>query len=343
VSNFDFARAGWPSICEEARRAEFYVNGDPRSSIFYSRRTVELLVNWLYDADATLTRPYKDDLAALTYEPTFKRLVGVPILAKLDLIRKQGNNAVHRPMPLNPNDSLRIVRELFQVMVWVATNYARTPDERPAPGIPFDAASIPRPQAGAAAKTMAQLQKLATDLEVKDAELTIERARNSDLTAEVEALRAEVALNKAAIAALPDTHDYREDETRDLFIDVLLREAGWALDQPRDREFAVTGMPNNSDGGKGFVDYVLWGDNGLPLAVVEAKRTRKDAISANSRPSSTPIVSRWRTASGPSSSTRTATSITSGMTRATLPGRCRVSTLATNLSCSSSAARAASR
>lgn len=55
---------------------------------------------------------------------------------------------------------------------------------------------------------------------------------------------------------------------------MLLKEAGWALDQPRDREFPVQGMPNTS--GDGFVDYVLWGDNGKPLALVEAKRTRRD-------------------------------------------------------------------
>jgi len=57
-----------------------------------------------------------------------------------------------------------------------------------------------------------------------------------------------------------DTHDYSEAETRDYFIDLLLKEAGWPLDQPRDREFEVAGMPNNQ--GKGFVDYVLWGDDG---------------------------------------------------------------------------------
>jgi type I restriction enzyme R subunit len=34
-------------------------------------------------------------------------------------------------------------------------------------------------------------------------------------------------------------------------------------------------MPNNQ--GKGFVDYVLWGDDGKPLGLVEAKRTRRDA------------------------------------------------------------------
>ena len=56
---------------------------------------------------------------------------------------------------------------------------------------------------------------------------------------------------------------------------MLLREAGWTLDKTEDREYPVNGMPNEK--GEGFVDYVLWGPDGLPLAVVEAKRTKKDA------------------------------------------------------------------
>ncbi len=47
------------------------------------------------------------------------------------------------------------------------------------------------------------------------------------------------------------------------------------MDQVRDREFEVAGMPNVEK--KGFVDYVLWADDGKPLAVVEAKRTKRDA------------------------------------------------------------------
>jgi type I restriction enzyme R subunit len=87
--------------------------------------------------------------------------------------------------------------------------------------------------------------------------------------------RAEVAAAKQAASAQPDTHNYSESETRDYFVDLLLNEAGWALDQTRDREFEVPGMPNNQ--GKGFVDYVLWGDDGKPLGLVEAKRTRRDS------------------------------------------------------------------
>jgi type I restriction enzyme R subunit len=78
-----------------------------------------------------------------------------------------------------------------------------------------------------------------------------------------------VAAAKAKAAATPDAHDYSEAETRDYFLDLLLAETGWKLEQPRDREFEVTGMP--TDHGVGYVDYVLWGDGGKPLAVVEAK------------------------------------------------------------------------
>jgi type I restriction enzyme R subunit len=87
-------------------------------------------------------------------------------------------------------------------------------------------------------------------------------------------LRAEVAEAKKANSAKADTHDYSEAETRDYFIDLLLKEAGWPLDQTRDREYPVEGMPNREK--KGFVDYVLWGDDGKPLAVVEAKHTKRD-------------------------------------------------------------------
>ena len=88
--------------------------------------------------------------------------------------------------------------------------------------------------------------------------------------AELADLRIQIATAQASLA--PDTRDYDEAGARE-FIDLLLHEAGWALDQARDREYPVTGMPNA--GGSGFADYVLWGANGLPLAVVEAKRTAK--------------------------------------------------------------------
>lgn len=97
------------------------------------------------------------------------------------------------------------------------------------------------------------------------------------LDAELVVLRAEVAAAKAANEAKPDTHNYNEAQTRDAFIDLLLKEAGWELTRPgKDTEYEVHGMPNNH--GVGYADYVLWGDDGKPLAVVEAKRTRRSPM-----------------------------------------------------------------
>ena len=73
---------------------------------------------------------------------------------------------------------------------------------------------------------------------------------------------------------VPETHDWNEDKTRRLLIDLALNRAGWSLGGPHDREYKVTGMPNAQ--GVGYADYVLWGDDGKPLAVVEAKKTTVD-------------------------------------------------------------------
>lgn len=122
--------------------------------------------------------------------------------------------------------------------------------------------------------SIAQIQTLSTQLADKDQKLAELSNQNATLDAQLQQLRTEIAQAKAAQIPEIDRHDYTETETRDSFIDLLLKEADWALDQPNNREFPVTGIPNNS--GTGFVDYVLWSNDGQPLALIEAKRTRRD-------------------------------------------------------------------
>jgi len=163
------------------------------------------------------------------------------------------------------------VRELFHVTYWLAHTYGRT--AHPAPGLVFDPNTLPQ-AAPLPKQTAEQLQQLETALRERDEKLAVLLADRSALDAELQRLRAEVAEAKRAAAGQPDTHDYSEAETRDYFINLLLKEAGWPLTDVRDREFEVAGMPNKQ--GRGFVDYVLWGDDGKPLGLVEAKRTRRD-------------------------------------------------------------------
>jgi type I restriction enzyme R subunit len=262
MSHFRLLQPEWPEIYIAAAKAEAVLSTDPRTSCFYARRAVELGVNWVYQHDSTLSRPYRDDLSALIYHAPFRDLVGQSLLAKIKIIKDLGNIAVHSTKLVPQTDALAAVRELFHFAYWFASTYARTPQGRPSPELTFDSTRIPKP-APSQAQTLAQLKQLAEALKEKDAKL-------AEQTEEIEKIRAEVAAAKLANAAKPDTHDYSEAETRSYLIDLLLKEAGWRLDQTRNREFPVSGMPNGP--GTGYVDYVLWGDNGKPLALVEAKR-----------------------------------------------------------------------
>ena len=270
MSIFAFLQAEWPTIHEAANRAVMAVHPDPRTACFYARRALELAVHWAYKHDPALKLPYQDNLSALIHDPSFKTAAGDGVFSKARVIIKLGNQAVHSHQPIKQYDALVAVRELFHVVYWFARTYAR--GEQPAPGITFNPEALPK-TAPSSRQTAEQLQKLEAQLHERDENLAALLADRSTLDEELKRLRTEVAEAKQTAATQPDTHDYSEAETRDYFIDLLLREAGWALDQPRDREFEVSGMPNQQ--GRGFVDYVLWGADGKPLALVEAKRTRR--------------------------------------------------------------------
>ncbi|MBS0182660.1 MAG: DEAD/DEAH box helicase family protein [Nitrospira sp.] len=272
MSQFIFLQREWAAVFEAASKAEAAVHADPRTACFYARRTLELAVSWAYKHDAALKLPYQDNLSALIHEPSFKLVAGEAVFSKARVICTLGNRAVHSHRPVPESDALAAVRELFHVAYWFARTYARS--ARPDAGLVFDPSAIPRP-VPTTTNTSEQLQAMEARLREQDESLAALLADKTALDDELKRLRVEITKAKQSAAAQPDEHDYSEAETRDYFIDLLLKEAGWLLDQPRDREFEVSGMPN--DQGKGFVDYVLWGDDGKPLGLVEAKRTRRDA------------------------------------------------------------------
>lgn len=272
MGNFDFVRATLPPVHPDCARAESYLSSDPRSACFYSRRAVERLVWHLYDVLA-LPAPYKNDLAARINDPAIKAKTGVGIGQKLNLIRKLGNTAVHDRTPIPSHAALSVLRELHHVVVWAAFRYSADPQ-----AVPTQARFDPALAAKAAPLTRQEVVRLAAKFAAQDEAHATALAEKDELAAakdaEIAQLREQIKAAQAASTEVDD-HDYSEAETRDLFIDVLLAEAGWPLIDARDREYEVSGMPNNT--GLGVVDYVLWGADGSPLAVVEAKRTTKSA------------------------------------------------------------------
>jgi len=277
MSNFAFLQPEWPLVYEAAHRAEACTHSDPRALCFYARRALELAVAWLYTHEKSFKLPYQDNLNALLYEPCFRTGVGDALFTKARLINDLGNLAAHSTTKVAATDALSTTRELFHFGYWLARTSGRI--GRPEPGLSFRAEWLPRPADPTAPKQTSQiaeqLQKLAAQLHEKDQKLADLLASKAALDTELQQLRDAVAAAKKVNSAQPDTHDYSEAETRRAFIDLLLKEAGWALDPAKNFEVEVVGMPNAEN--KGFVDYEFWGDDGRPLMLVEAKRTTKSA------------------------------------------------------------------
>ena len=289
MSNFAFLQSQFPQLSDAARLAESYVSSDPRTACFYARRALEIALNWVYQHDETLALPYETTLAAMINEPTFHAATPRAIWVKTKLIKDLGNRAVHDhdKVSVSASEGEAAVRELFQVMFWLARTYST--GSKPADALEWDAAKIPPAPAQIARKSLVMLKRLREEMEARDEkmrqtqrELLESQGTGAQLQADLDAARAEIAAAKAQAKAKADVHDYSEAQTRDFLIDLMLREAGWKdLKDKRDKEFEVLGMPpDRSTQGRGFVDYVLWGQNGKPLALVEAKRARKDSFDA---------------------------------------------------------------
>ncbi|EKX55908.1 Type I restriction-modification system, restriction subunit R [Rhodobacter sp. AKP1] len=280
MSQFTFLAPEFLDLLDLAKRAEAAALTDPRGACFYARLTLETALQRLYRSDPALRTPYDTSLAALIAEPSLTVLAGPAIVTKARFVKDHGNRAAHDPRGVKEASAVAVLRELHHICYWIARTYAK--GAKPAAGLAFDPANLERTHA-ITASTLDRIKRLK-----EEHDAAAERARaavaarmaseegRAALEAELAALRAEIAAIRAANQKAEDHHDYNEAATRDAFIDLLLEEAGWPLDKPQDIEFPVEGMPNQQ--GKGYVDYVLWGSDGLPLAVVEAKRTRKDAL-----------------------------------------------------------------
>ena len=292
MSNFSFLQQEYSSLYPHAKRTEELALTDPRGSCFYARLTLEHTVEWLYEHDRSLRRPYDNQLGALIHESTFQQLLPESIFAKVKAIQRAGNQAAHSNREIRDIDSQRICQELFHVLYWVARTYTLLSDPKEL-DVAFDPVFlITRKKVKIIKTTTSSIKKIEEAHRkereerrkevAKREEIIQSQARTlaereeilAELDEELTRTRAELAEAKSRNIRIPDTHDYSEYETRKLIIDQLLIESGWLIGKDVSEELPVIGMPTNK--GDGYVDYVLWGNNGLPLAVIEAKKTTVD-------------------------------------------------------------------
>jgi type I restriction enzyme R subunit len=268
MSNFNFVRI--QEIKSLAVAAEKATLLDPRSSCINARIALEATLHWMFEHDDELTRPYDNNLNAYLKEASFKETTPPHILSSCELIRKAGNHAAHEYKAIISNTSRYAVSELHKVLFWFTRVYF---DETIKSN--FDPSLIP---SGASVDLgRDEAQKLA---EVLAEKLKVEQLQRASVEEELTLLKAQIAQNKASAESKPDYHDYTEADTRKHYIDMLLAEAGWKVNHEGVKvEYELTGVKRNaSRTGLGYADYVLFGKNGLPLAVIEAKRTSVDAI-----------------------------------------------------------------
>jgi type I restriction enzyme R subunit len=284
MSNFTFLHQEWTEFYQRAAKAEQLVHTDPRTSLTYSRMALELAVNWMFNNDQELELPYDTSLNSLMKNINFKEQFPFKLYNEIDLIRKVGNLAIHNK-PVNGTDADIVISNLYYFAKWFAKSYS-SEDVR-LPGV-FDITLIPKE--GEVALSKRQLEELQgkfeKDLDQFQVELKFTKERSEKLEEEnelfkkrIEELQGLIQQNKEEATQQDDIqHPRNEYETRKYFIDISLREAGWDLSGVRDKEFKVEYMPKSTNTTEtGYVDYVLWDDNGTPLALVEAKKSMENA------------------------------------------------------------------
>ncbi|MCA0568009.1 DEAD/DEAH box helicase family protein [Clostridioides difficile] len=264
MGNFDFLqkKKNFNSFNTACLEAEKSILVSPSTCATITRRALELAVKWLYANDSDLVLPYQDNLSTLIHNNSFIELIDYDMLPLLKYIVKLGNLSVHTSANIERGEAILSLNNLHQFVSWIDYCYS---DEYTAEDFNEDLLLY-----GEEKRTRPdELKNLYERLSSKDKKLEEVIKENEELRKSLTEKRKVNTVN----------YDFKIDEvsefeTRKRYINIELKLAGWEFGKDIGEEIEVQGMPNESS--VGYVDYVLYGENGKPLAVVEAKRTSKD-------------------------------------------------------------------
>lgn len=256
MTNFDFLKSDpqFESFADAAIAAEKILHIDLEACILNCRRAMEFAVKWMYSVDGSLVSPYQDTLVSLMNTEEFHDIVGIDIWRRMDFIRKMGNNAAHTGKKVTIEQAVLCLENLYIFLDFVVYCYGKNYTEGK-----FNPALLQQESEPVAA----------VPAELPDINLEALIAENKALKEELTARREEQQQSY-----VPKPLELSEYRTRKIYIDAMLMDAGWTEGRDWLNEVELPGMPNKSE--VGFADYVLYGDDGRPLALIEAKRTCVD-------------------------------------------------------------------
>lgn len=255
MTNFDFLLKDkqFNTFSGVAIAAENTLHIDVDSCVINCRRAMEFAVKWMYSVDKALYLPYQDNLQNLMNGEDFRDIVGNDIWQRMDFIRKVGNSAAHGGRKVTGEQAELCLENLYIFLDFVACCYGKNYKISK-----FDNSLLePTPE---------EALSFVPDNNIDLSKLIEE---NRELKEELTARRVEQ--QQTYVQKPLDLSEYK---TRKIYIDFMLEDAGWREGRDWLNEVELPGMPNRSE--VGFADYVLYGDDGRPLAVVEAKRTCVD-------------------------------------------------------------------
>lgn len=272
VTNFDYLKneSKFSAFADVAISAERIILIDPEACILNCRRAMEFAVKWMYSVDVELEMPYQDNLQSLMNVGEYRQIVGSDIWKRMDYIRRCGNNVAHSNRKLGKDEAMLCLENLYIFLDYVAYCYAKEYEERD-----FNPTLITL-RAKKAKESKEAADAIKEEL-VKEQEKTVQQGldlqkllkENASLKEELSARRQEQQQTYT-----PKPLDLSEYDTRKLYIDAMLTDAGWTEGKDWINEVPLSGMANKS--GTGYADYVLYDDMHRPLAIIEAKRTCAD-------------------------------------------------------------------
>ena len=238
-----------------AESAEKILSIDPAACVLNCRRAMEAAVKWMYAVDGSLVAPWDDKLVTLINTEEFRGIVDDQLIFRLDFIRRMGNNAAHGGKVITREQAVLCLQNLFVFFDFLAYCYGENYTEHTFnPALLAEQSAQPTPPAvdEDAARKLGALIKENAALKEK---LTQRREEQHQ-------------------TYVPKPLEISEYKTRKLYIDAMLQDAGWVEGKNWLNEVKLPGMPNKSE--TGYADYVLYGDDGKALAIVEAKRSCVD-------------------------------------------------------------------
>ncbi|MBQ3770151.1 MAG: DEAD/DEAH box helicase family protein [Prevotella sp.] len=260
AKNFDYLRdlPLFTTLYQRCDQAETYCKADPDKSAMGCRRALEWMVDLIYRVQHWEVTP-RMSLFEKVQHPQFVAFINSrDLMQKLHFVRSVGNRAAHQG-GVSKCDSEYAVLDIYYFIgdVLMLLGYIERYPK-------FDRALLP--EKGAPVMVV----------------VTTEETTKQQEEAAKEAKPIETPAAEVLVAHNPE--NLSEAETRKIYIDEMLREAGWEISETDNAivsgkacvEIEVQGMPNTT--GIGYADYVLFDTDGMPLAVVEAKKTTVDPV-----------------------------------------------------------------